>query len=119
MAINAAAPINNFKTITKVLNTNEEFLYEAPVGYVGVILLSQCINVSTYTRTVSFYHNRVETGIGTITTEIVKDYPVPGNEATNLITGKLVLETGDYLTINANTSTDLKIILSVIETFNQ
>lgn len=118
MAINASAPINNFKTITKILSVTPEVLYEAPVGYVAVLLLSQCTNISSNTEFVSFYHNRNETGIGTVTTELVKDYPVPGNEATNLITGKLVLETGDYLTISGST-TDLKMVLSVIETFNQ
>ena len=34
----AAAAVNNFKTVTKVVQTTTDVIYEAPVGFVGVIL---------------------------------------------------------------------------------
>ena len=35
----AAAAVNNFRTVTKVVGFTTDVVYEAPVGFVGVILL--------------------------------------------------------------------------------
>lgn len=115
MAI-AAASVNNFRTYTKVVGVTTEVVYESPVGYVGVFVMANCANIGPDTQFVDFYHNRVVTGIGTVTTEIVKNFPVPEYDSVKLITGKLILETGDYVTISGSTSTDLKFTMSVIET---
>ena len=42
-----------------------------------------------------------------------------GPGATNLLTGKLVLETGDSLVLSSSTNTDVKYISSILETLNQ
>jgi len=117
MAI-AAAAVNNFRTVSKVVTTTVDEVYRAPIGYVGVFLMAQCVNISADTQQVSFYHNRVVSGIGTITTEIVKDFDIPTKDTANLLSGKLVLETDDFVTINANTNSTLKFLCSVIETSN-
>lgn len=118
MAI-VATPVNNFRTITKVVELSASNIYETPVGYDTVVLLAQCANTSSQTQTISFYHNRVETGIGTVSTEIVSNYPVPANDTVSLISGRMVLETGDYVSIIGSNATDLKFLLSVLETSNQ
>lgn len=115
MAI-AAAPVNNFKTYTKVVGITTELVYESPVGYVGVFVMANCANIGSNTQFVNFHHNRIVSGIGTVTTEIVKNFPIPEYDSVNLITGKLILETGDYVTISGSTDTDLKFTMSVIET---
>lgn len=115
----AAAAVNNFKTITAVVGLTTVNVYTAPVGFVGVFLLAQCSNVGSTTQTISFNHNRVESGIGTVTTEIVRNFSIPGNDTANLLPGKLVLETNDYITINGSSASDLKFIASVLETSNQ
>ena len=46
-------------------------------------------------------------------------FPVPANDATNLLAGKLVLETGDSLVISSSDNTDVKFIASILETLNQ
>jgi hypothetical protein len=120
MAI-AAAAVNNFKTYTKVVGLTTDTVYTAPAGYVGVFLLAQCANISDSTQTFTCYHNRVSSG-STVTTEIVKDFSIPPNDATSLLTGRLILETGDYLTISGSASTTpakLKFITSILETSNQ
>jgi len=115
----AAAAVNNFRTITKVVGVTTASIYEAPVGFVGVFLLAQCSNVGSSTQNISFYHNRNVTGIGTVTTEIVRNFYIPPNDTVNLLPGKLVLETGDYISIVGTSSTDLKFITSILETSNQ
>ena len=118
MAI-AAAAVNTFKTEQKVVGLTTETIYTARVGFVGVFLLAQCTNVGSSTQSISFYHNRFQSGIGTITTEIVKDFEIPAHDTANLLPGKLVLETGDYISISGSSSTDLKFLTSILETSNQ
>jgi hypothetical protein len=115
----AQAAVNNFRTITKVVGITTDNIYEAPIGFVGVVLLAQCSNVASETESLSFFHNRNVSGIGTVTTEIVKDFLIPGNDTSNLLPGKLVLETGDFLTVSGSNSSSLKFLVSILETFNQ
>lgn len=114
----AAAAVNNFKTETKVVGITTEEIYRTPVGFVGVFLLAQCTNIGSTTQTISFYHNR-NTNEGLVVTEILKDFAIPGNDTANLLPGKLVLETDDFITISGSTSTDLKFLTSILETSNQ
>ena len=118
MAI-ANAAVNNFRTVTKVVGVSTDVIYEAPVGFVGVILLAQCANLDTVAHTFSFYHNRTVAGIGTVTTELVKNFEVPPSDTANLLSGKLVLETGDTISISGTGTDKLKFLTSVLETFNQ
>lgn len=110
-----ALPLNIFKTITKVVNTSPVGIYTAPVGYNGVILLAQVANTGSNTETVTFSHQRTISGIA-VTTEIVKDFPVPANDAVSFLDGKLVVETNDILVISGSSSTNLKFTGSVLET---
>jgi hypothetical protein len=109
----AAAAVNVFKTITHVVGVSTVGIYTAPVGYTGVVLLSQVTNTGTSTQTISFGHRRSGTD-----TEIVKDLAIPANDTANLLAGKLVVETGDVLTMVGSTTTGLKYLSSVLETSN-
>jgi len=109
----AAAAVNVFKTITHVVGVSTVGIYTAPVGYTGVVLLSQVTNTGASTQTVSFGHRRSGTD-----TEIVKDLAIPANDTANLLAGKLVVETGDVLTMVGSTTTTLKYLSSVLETSN-
>lgn len=109
--------LNVFKTVTKVATTNSVGIYTAPIGYTGVVLLAQASNIGNDTQTVSFSHQRTTAGIA-VTTEIVKNLPVSSNDSANLIQGKLILETGDVITLSASNNTDIKFIGSILETLN-
>jgi hypothetical protein len=104
-----ALPLNVFKTITKVATTNPVGIYTAPVGYTGVVLLAQCANISNTTHTTS--------GIA-VTTEILKDFAVQGNDSVSLLSGKLTLESNDVLVLSASNASNIKFIASVLETLN-
>lgn len=112
-----ALALNVFKTITKIATTSPVGIYTAPVGYTGVVLLSQASNIDSTTHTVSFSHKRTTAGIA-VTTEIVKNFPIASNDTANLLSGKLVLESGDSLLLSANDSTSIKFIGSILETLN-
>lgn len=112
-----ALALNVFKTITKVATTNAVGIYTAPIGYTGVVLLSQAANVGNNTQTVSFSHQRTKAGIA-VTTEILKNFPISASDTANLLAGKLVLESGDVLVLSASNDTDVKFLGSILETLN-
>jgi len=113
-----ALALNVFKTITHVVTPDKVGIYTAPVGYSGVVLLAQAANVDSESHTITFSHERSVSGTA-VTTEIVKDFAIPSNDSANLVSGKLVLESGDKLNITGVGSTgNLKFIASVLETLN-
>ena len=112
-----ALALNNYKTITKVASTSPVGIYTAPTGYSGIVLLAQVANIGSETYTVTVSHERSSTGIA-VTTEIVKEFPVPANDTASLVSGKLVLEPSDVIVLSANDSSNLKCIVSVLETLN-
>jgi len=111
-----ALALNVYKTITQVLPASPVGIYTAPVGYSGVVLLAQISNTGTSTETLTVSHVRTIAGTA-VTTEIVKDFPVPAKDAVSVLDGKLVMETNDVIKISGS-STDLKFIGSVLETLN-
>ena len=112
-----ALALNVFKTITHIAPTSAVGIYTAPVGYSGVVLLASATNVGAATRTVSFSHKRSIDG-SDVVTEILKDYPIASSDSANLLSGKLVLESGDVMVLEADNATDVKFIGSVLETLN-
>jgi len=109
----AAAAVNVFRTITETVGLTTSIVYTAPIAYTGVILLSQVTNTGSTTETVSFGYRR--TGDDT---PIVSDLAIPPNDTVNLLAGKLVVETGESLTLVGSNATNLKYLSSVLETSN-
>ena len=108
-----ALPLNVFKTVPCDVPAIGTEIYEAPVGYNAIVLLAQASNTDSVAQYVSLSFNR-----NSVATAIVHDFEVPANEVLTISggnAGKLILETGDKL-ILSGTSTDLKFILSLIET---
>jgi hypothetical protein len=112
-----ALPLNVYRTITKIATTSPVGIYTAPVGYSGVVLLAQAANIDTSSHTISFSHKRSTAGIA-VTTELLKDYPIGGNDTSSLLSGKLVLESGDSLVLSASNSANIKFVGSILETLN-
>ena len=112
-----ALALNTFKTVTKIATTSPVGIYTAPTGYTGVVLLAQTANIGNNTQTVSFSHQRTVAGIA-VTTEILKNFPVSTSDTANLLSGKLVLESGDSLVLSASNGSDIKFLGSILETLN-
>lgn len=108
-----ALPLNVFQTVTAVVSASPTEVYTAPVGYTGVVLLAQVANIGATSQDVTMLHRRSSTD-----TEMLKQYPVSGNDTINLLSGKLVLESGDKLVISGSNATNLKLVASILETLN-
>jgi hypothetical protein len=108
-----ALALNVFQTVTAVVNTSPTVVYTAPVGYTGVVLLAQVANIGATSADVTLVHRRNSTD-----TEMLKQYPIAGNDTANLLSGKLVLESGDKLVLSGSNGTNLKFIGSILETLN-
>jgi hypothetical protein len=112
-----ALALNVFKTVTKIATTNAVGIYTAPTGYSGVVLLAQAANIDGNSHSINFSHQRSVAGVA-VTTEIMKEYPIQGNDTLNLLGGKLVLEPGDVLVLSASDNSSIKFIGSILETLN-
>lgn len=108
-----ALALNVFQTVTAVVSTSPTEVYTAPVGYTGVVLLAQVANIGASSYDVTLVHRRSVTD-----TEMLKNYPVAANDTANLLSGKLVLESGDKLVLSGSNATNLKFIASILETLN-
>jgi hypothetical protein len=108
-----ASALNVFKTVTAELTTSPAILYTAPSGYTSIILMAQVSNVTGTKAKVTFSHFA-----GSTTTELLKDFSVPANDAVSATTGKLVLETGASVKASSDTANALKVTLSILESLN-
>ena len=108
-----ALALNVFQTVTATVSLSATEIYTAPVGYTGVVLLAQVANIGTTSEDVTLTHRRSGTD-----TEIVKNLAIPASDTANLLPGKLVIETGDTLTMVGSNATDLKFLSSILETSN-
>ena len=113
----AQIPLNTFKTTTFDILTSEENVYTTPAGVTTVVLMAQVANISEQTIHVSANHVR-----GSQKTAIIKDAGVPMNDSLSLLTGKLILQTGDIFSIqatNGTTAGQSQLLFSYLETANQ
>lgn len=108
-----ASALNIFKTVTAQITTSATNIYTAPAGKTTIVLMAQVSNVGIATANVTASHYK-----GTTATELVKNFDVPIKDSAGLLTGKLVLETGDSFRISGSDNSSLKIVLSLLETLN-
>jgi hypothetical protein len=50
---------------------------------------------------------------------MLKDFEIPVNDAAEVTTGKLVIETGSSVTASAGANNSVNLILSILETSNE
>ena len=107
------APLNVFKTYTANLTTTPETIYTAPAGHTTVVLLAQVSNISESEIQVAANHVRDSNS-----TALVYNIGVPMNDSVNLLSGKLILETGDSIVVSASANDSAQMLLSILETLN-
>jgi hypothetical protein len=108
-----AQALNVFKTITANVTTSSTSVYTAPAGYSTVVLLAQVSNIGANAITVSSDHVRSGNP-----TNIITATPLPTSDAVTLLTGKLILQTGDSINISASANNSAQLLLSILETAN-
>jgi hypothetical protein len=108
---------------------NTTKIYTAPPGVTAIVLMAQVANVTDHDVAITFAHYRnlpVFADPATLngyqspdtTTEIVKEYVIPPNDAATLIQGKMIIESFDSIVAYASESHSLKVTLSILETAN-
>lgn len=110
-----ATPLNVFRTVTAEVTTDDEIIYTTPTGNTSIVLMAQVANITSTPATVSFAHFN---DITNISTELVKDLEIPGNDATSVITGKLIVEQGSSVRIQGSADNTFKLTMSVLESLN-
>ena len=50
---------------------------------------------------------------------MLKDFEIPVNDAAEVTTGKLVIETGASITASAGANSSVNLVLSILETSNE
>ena len=110
-----ATPLNVFKTVTADVSDDLDIIYTAPPGNTAIILTAQAANVTTNSSEFTFGHYRNSTNTDT---ELLKNFVVPGNDAINCVTGKLIVEEGDSVKVQSSGVDIFKITLSLLESLN-
>jgi len=128
----AGIPLNTFKNINLPLNGNNRVIYSTATGLTSIVLMAQATNINNngvaQEVTFRYYRNTTNTGLlpGTEVPDnfagnaiiIAQSAVIPPNDTLVLLSGKLVLETFDFITAESN-SIDVHFIGSVLETANQ
>ena len=127
----ALIPLNTFKTKTQLIGTDTtSTVYTAPVGVTSIVLMAQIANLSTMTQSVTFLHHRnipiladaqgFGAQPGNVDSYLVKDFPIPEQDAASVLTGKLIVESLDSIRAYTTGSTGtLQLVLSILETANE
>jgi hypothetical protein len=110
-----ALALNNWIRPVGIVSTTSQAIYTTPVGYTGVVLLSQISNIGENTQDISFYIEDNTTGIA-ITTTVHQNLPISNNDAVSLVKGKLALKTGDRLILQGSHPNDLTYLFTILET---
>lgn len=108
-----AVAINIFKTVTANVTTGGTSVYTAPTGYTTVVLMAQVSNIGSTLLTVTADHVR-----SSAATNIITAAPLPTADAISLVSGKLILQTGDSIRVSASANNSAQMILSILETAN-
>jgi hypothetical protein len=125
----ALIPLNTFKTKTAMLTTSSTAtIYTAPIGTTAIILMTQITNITTATQFVNFGHFRRLAVLpdaqgnggqpGQTFTPMVVNFAVPKNNATNVTTGKMIVESLDSVRAWTTNPGAIQVTLSVLETAN-
>jgi hypothetical protein len=111
--------LNIFKTVLANATTTGDTVYTAALGYSTVVLLAQISNINTAnTVNVSAQITRADTNTGNVITQnvLVLNTQVPVGDAISILTGRLILNFGDSLEIQASENDSAQLTLSLLET---
>jgi hypothetical protein len=110
----ASVPLNAFRTVTATLTSTPTNIYTTPAGVTGIVLGTQVTNItSSGSASVTAWHVR-----GVVSNELVNTFEIPHSDAVSIVAGKLVLESGDSLRVQASSNGALKVTLSILESAN-
>lgn len=102
-----------FKMLNASLTTETSNVYVCPANTTAIFILGQVAN-SDGANSADMTIMATDSS-NTSTKFLAKTVPLPADAATSFLTGKLVLEAGDYLSANCSANDHLDITVSVLE----
>ena len=105
-----------FKFVNATLTTaaiTSQNLYTSPALTTSIVFMGQIAN-SDGANAAMFSVTATDSS-GASTKYLARDIPVPADAATTFLTGKLVLEAGDYISANANANSHIDVSLSILQ----
>jgi hypothetical protein len=105
--------LNVFRNVRVNLTSAGAEVYTAPTGFTAIVLQAQVSNVTATPASTT-----MELIAGAQSTSLVTDFLIPGNDAAGLLTGKLVLESGQKLFVSASDNSSLQMVISILESQN-
>jgi hypothetical protein len=106
-------PLNVFRTKALALTDQSTTIYTTPEGITGIVLGALASNIGTSPATVTMVLRKNSTDY-----TILNSYTVPPYDASDLTTGKLVLEEGTVLKAFSSANNSMNLVLSILETTN-
>ena len=104
---------NTFKNARAAATASLATVYTVPSSTTAIVLLAQATNVGSGAQAVTLCW--YDSSASNVKTEIVKLLSVPEKASVGLLAGKLVLETGDYISIQSTASSLIEFSFSVLE----
>jgi len=128
----AQLPLNTFLTKTAVLGNTPgttATVYTSPIGITSIVLMAQAANldpVNTHYLTFSHYRNKPILAdaqgnggqTGQTTSTLILNYGIPPFNAAVPLSGKMIIESLDSIQAYANTSGQVQLVLSILQTAN-
>jgi|TARA_Y100001970_G_scaffold12473_1_gene14235 hypothetical protein len=108
----AAAPTNQFKTVTHTLTTNAVGIYTCPAGVSALVIYGNVANVGASSSVTAF---TASLSRDSVDTPIVQLGRIPHQDSMTFIEGRLALEPGDILKISGDVANTQKCIVSILE----
>jgi len=112
----AAVALNTFLTVRHLVTDSNVGIYTSPIGVASIVLYAQATNIDPNgdVRFVTLSHARP--GESPLDFEVARNVPVIAQDTLNLLSGRLVLETGDELKLSGDSTGNVKVVLSILET---
>lgn len=104
---------NTFKNAKQICTVSLTDVYTCPAATAAVVLLIQASNVTNRADVLTLVWT--DSSNGNAVTHLCSQTPIPAQQATGCLTGKLVLETGDKLRAQSGIHQAIELSVSVLE----
>ena len=104
---------DTFKLWNQRLGTSNTVVYTCPAGANAIVILGQIANIDGSNSVDAWIYATDSSAANT--RALGWKIPVPAAAATTFLTGKLVLESGDYISANCSSANMIDVTVSVLE----
>jgi len=97
---------NVFKNFTGAASTIGAQIYTVPAGSTAVVIGMNLANKAVESQLASVQLD---------STYVIKDAPIPSGSALSVLDGKIIMQSGETITVTGDNDSQVDVILSVLE----